>query len=111
MQTEEFDHYFRICLDRTLSSEEAREFLFAVNDIAAAEADPDDVVMYYHTEDNRHCYDIRLATDITGEQGDQILEVVEELFPNDDFECESSMDSVSETHYLNRAILEQLSKI
>lgn len=112
MVTEEFEHYFRLCMSRTISSEEARQFLFAVNDHADVKADDDDVVMVYHLDDetNTHCYDVRLSKDITGDQGDDILYSLEEIFPTDDFECESSMDSVSEQQYLNHAVLEQLNK-
>lgn len=111
METQEFEHYFRLCMPRKITSEEARELLHAVNDNADVEPDAEDVVMVYHEDDNLHCYDVRLATDITGEQGDDILFDLEELFPNDDFECESSMDSVDEQQYLNRAVMEQLSKV
>ena len=108
MEQDEFEHYFRLCMTRKISSEEARQYLFAVNDHADVEADSDDVVMVYHEEDGVHCYDVRLAQDVTAEQGDEILYGLEEIFPTEDFECESSMDSVSESQYLNRAILEQL---
>ena len=112
MVTEEFEHYFRICIGRKINSEEARLFLFAVNDHADVEADADDVVMVYHFDDDTqaHCYDVRLSKDITAEQGDEILHSLEEIFPTDDFELESSMDSVSEQQYLNRAVMEQLSR-
>jgi hypothetical protein len=95
---EEFEHYFRICLERTLSSEEAKSFLLLVNKLADAEPDEDDVVMYYHVdaETGRHCYDVRLADDITGDVGDDILHALEELFPDDDFDAESSMDAIAE---------------
>ena len=110
METQEFEHYFRICLTRTISSEEARQFLFAVNDHADVEADDNDVVMVYHLDEhNNHCYDVRLAKDVTGDQGDEILYGLEEIFPTDDFECESSMNSIEEQQYLNHALLEQLS--
>ncbi len=109
METQEFEHYFRLCMPRKLTSDEARQYLFAVNDHADVEADSDDVVMVYHEDDNgAHCYDVRLAKDITGDQGDDILYGLEEIFPVDDFECESSMDTVSEQQYLNRAVMEQL---
>lgn len=112
MVTEEFEHYFRLCLGRTISSEEARLYLFAVNDHADVEADDNDVVMVYHEDDETgaHCYDVRLARDVTAEQGDEILHGLEEIFPTDDFELESSMDTVSEQQYLNRAVMEQLAK-
>lgn len=112
METQEFEHYFRLCISRTLSSEEARQYLFAVNDHADVEADSDDVVMVYHEDDDTgaHCYDVRLAKDIDAEQGDEILYGLQEIFPTDDFECESSMDTVSEQKYLNRAVMEQLVK-
>lgn len=112
METEEFEHYFRICLARTITSEEARDYLFAVDDIAEAEPDDEDVVMVYHQDEDTkaHCYDVRLRSDITGEQGDQILSKLEAIFPEDDFECESSMDMMSEQEVLNRAVMEQLTK-
>lgn len=112
MITEEFEHYFRICLARTISSEEAKNFLFAVDDVAGAEPDDNDVVMVYHQDEdtNAHCYDVRLGSDIDGEQGDQILSKLEAIFPDDDFEAESSMDMVSEQEVLNRAVMEQLTK-
>lgn len=112
MVTEEFEHYFRLCISRTISSDEARQFLFAVSDSADVEADDNDVVMVYHLDDETgaHCYDVRLAKDVTGDQGDEILYDLEELFPDDDFECESSMDAVSEQQVLNRAVMEQLTK-
>lgn len=110
METQEFEHYFRLCMPRKITSDEARELLHAVNDNADVEADNEDVVMVYHEANNLHCYDVRLARDITGEQGDDILYDLEELFPNDDFECESSMDTVSEQQYLNRAVMEQLAR-
>lgn len=112
MVTEEFEHYFRLCIGRTISSEEARQFLFAVNDHADVEADDDDVVMVYHEDDETgaHCYDVRLAKDISADQGDEILHGLEEIFPTDDFELESSMDTVTEQQYLNSAILEQLNQ-
>lgn len=96
-------------MPRTISSEEARNFLFAVNDIVPAEADDSDVVMVYHEDEGAHCYDVRLSEDVTGDQGDDILYSLEELFPNDDFECESSMNNIEEQQYLNRAVMEQLS--
>lgn len=109
MIIDEFEHYFRLRMPRTISSEEARDFLFAVNDIISAQADDNDVVMVYHEDDSAHCYDVRLSSDVTGDQGDDILYSLEELFPNDDFECESSMSTVEEQQYLNRAVMEQLS--
>lgn len=112
MVTEEFEHYFRICLDRKITSEEARQFLFAVNDHADVEADSEDVVMVYHLDDETgaHCYDVRLSKDVAAEQGDEILHALENIFPSDDFDCESSMDTVSEQQVLNRAVMEQLTK-
>lgn len=115
MIIDEFDHYFRLCLDRTLTSEEARAYLLVVNELADVEPDEDDTVMVYHMDDkdqdgNPHCYDVRLAASIDAEQGDQILASLEEMFPDDDFDCESSMDTVEENQYLNRAVLEQLSQ-
>lgn len=108
MITDEFEHYFRLCMPRTISSEEARDFLFAVNDIVPAAADDNDVVMVYHEDDGAHCYDVRLSSDASGDQGDEILYSLEELFPDDDFECECSMSTVEEQQYLNRAVMEQL---
>jgi hypothetical protein len=97
-------------MPRPISSKEAKQYLFAVNDIVPAEADDNDVVMVYHEDDNgAHCYDVRLSANVTGEEGDEILQSLEELFPNDDFELESSMDTIEEQQYLNRAVMEQLS--
>ena len=110
MIIDEFEHYFRIRMPRTISSEEARNFLFAVNDVVSAQADNNDVVMVYHEDEGAHCYDVRLSEDVSGDDGDDILYSLEELFPNDDFECESSMSTVEEQQYLNRAVMEQLSK-
>lgn len=112
MIAEEFEHYFRLCMGRTISSEEARQYLFAVNDHADVEADKDDVVMVYHLDDETgaHCYDVRLSRDITGEQGDEIIYGLEEIFPTDDFTCESSMENFEEQQYINRAVLEQLNQ-
>lgn len=115
MIIDEFDHYFRLCLARTLSSEEAKAYLMVVNEIADVEPDDDDTVMVYHSDDNEgdgnpHCYDIRLAQSIDAEQGDQILASLEEMFPNDDFDLESSMELEEEQHYLHTAVMEQLSK-
>jgi hypothetical protein len=112
MIVDEFQHYFRLCMGRVISSEEARQYLFAVNDHAEVAADADDVVMVYHLDDETgaHCYDVRLSKDVTAEQGDQILYGLEEIFPTDDFQCESSMEPLEEQHYLNRAVLEQLSQ-
>ena len=110
MIIDEFKHYFRIRMPRTISSEEARNFLFAVNDVVSAQADNNDVVMVYHEDEGAHCYDVRLSEDVSGDDGDEILYSLEELFPNDDFECESSMSTVEEQQYLNRAVMEQLSK-
>jgi hypothetical protein len=108
---DEFEHYFRICLPRQITSEEARKFLFAVDDVARANPDENDVVMVYHEgESGAHCYDVRLLKDATGEQGDEILSKLESIFPDDDFELESSMDMVSEHRILNTVVLEQLSK-
>ena len=109
MITDEFEHYFRLRMPRTISSEEARDFLFAVNDISPAQADDNDVVMVYHEDEGAHCYDVRLSSDVSGDQGDEILQSLEELFPNDDFELESSMNMIEEQQYLNRAVMEQLS--
>ena len=97
-------------MPRTISSEEARNFLFAVNDVVSAQADNNDVVMVYHEDEGAHCYDVRLSEGVSGDDGDDILYSLEELFPNDDFECESSMSTVEEQQYLNRAVMEQLSK-
>jgi hypothetical protein len=115
MIIDEFDNYFRICLDRTLSSEEAKKLLLAVNNIAEVEPEDDDTVMVYHMDDNDgngypHCYDVRLSESIDAEQGDQLLASLEELFPDDDFDCESSMEIVEEQSYLHTAVLEHLSK-
>lgn len=115
MIIDEFDNYFRLCLDRTLTSEEARAYLLVVNELADVEPDDDDTVMVYHLDDkdqdgNPHCYDVRLARSINSEQGDQILASLEEMFLNDDFDAESSMDTVEENQYLNRAVLEQLNQ-
>jgi hypothetical protein len=48
MIVDEFEHYFRLSIVRKLSSDEARQFLFIVNDSADVEADDEDVVMVYH---------------------------------------------------------------
>lgn len=113
MISDEFDHYFRLCMGRKIDSKEAKLFLFAVNDHADVEADTDDVVMVYHIDDDTgaHCYDVRLSKNITAEQGDEILHGLEEIFPLDDFECESSMDMIEEQQYLNTAIMEQFVKL
>lgn len=115
MIIDEFDHYFRLCLNRTLSSEEARVLLLVVNELADVEPADDDTVMVYHLDDNEgdgnpHCYDVRLAESIDAEQGDHILASLEEMFPDDDFDCESSMDTVEEQSYLHNAVMEQLTK-
>lgn len=115
MIIDEFEHYFRLCLDRTLSSEEARAFLLVVNELADVKPDDNDTVMVYHLDDkeedgNPHCYDVRLASSIDAEQGDQILASLEEMFPEDDFDCESSMETIEEQSYLHTAVMEQLSK-
>ena len=75
MITEEFEHYFRLCLGRKIDSKEARLYLFAVNDHAQVEADNNDTVMVYHLDEETgaHCYDVRLARDVTAEEGDEIL--------------------------------------
>jgi hypothetical protein len=113
MVVDEFEHYFRICMPRTLEKSESRAFLLLVSKFTEVEPTDDDVVMVYHEDsednpDNPHCYDVRLADDISGDEGDQILLALEELFSEDDFDCESSMDTVSESYYLNQALLEQL---
>jgi hypothetical protein len=115
MIIDEFDHYFRLCLDRKLTSEEARAYLSVVNELADVEPDDNDTVMVYHLDDkeedgNPHCYDVRLAESIDAEQGDLILASLEEMFPDDDFDCESSMETVEEQSYLHSAVMEQLSK-
>lgn len=113
METEEFEHYFRLCMGRKIDGKEARLYLFAVNDHADVEADEADVVMVYHLDDDTgaHCYDVRLAKDVTAEQGDEILAGIQEIFPQDDFECESSMSTVEEQQFLNRAVMEQMTKL
>lgn len=110
--TEEFDHYFRVCLDRELTEEETKDFVYSVSDVVPVITTDDDVAMVYHVnEDGQHCYDINLEHDVSGDEGDQIYRTLEQLFEDDDFECESSMDTVSEQQVLNRALLEQLTKI
>jgi hypothetical protein len=95
---EEFEHYFRICLQRDLSSQEARAFLKLVEEYTDTEEDDEGVIMVYHTNDDaQHCYDIRLEDDITADVGDELLEACEEMFPNDDFDLESSMGIIGET--------------
>lgn len=113
MIVDEFEHYFRICMPRTFEKAESRAFLLLVDKFVEVEPTDEDVVMVYHEDpkdnpDNPHCYDIRLAEDISGDVGDTILAGLEVLFPNDDFDCESSMDVVAESYYLNKALLEQL---
>jgi len=94
---DEFTHYFRICLDRILSSEEAKSFLLTVNKHAEVEADEEDVIMVYHVDsDGRHCYDVRLTDDIIGDAGDDLVRDLEELFQGVDFDAESSMDVIDE---------------
>lgn len=115
MIIDEFEHYFRLCLNRTLTSEEARALLLVVNELADVEPDDEDTVMVYHLDDNDgdgypHCYDVRLAENIDAEQGDHLLASLEEMFPDDDFDCESSMDIEEEQHYLHGAVMEQLNK-
>jgi hypothetical protein len=115
MIIDEFAHYFRLCLDRTLTSEEAKAYLLVVNELADVEPQDDDTVMVYHLDDNEsdgnpHCYDVRLAQSIDAEQGDQILASLEEMFPDDDFDCESSMELEEEQTYLHSAVMEQLAK-
>jgi hypothetical protein len=115
MIIDEFDNYVRICLNRTLSSAEAKSFLLVVNELAEVEPQDDDTVMVYHMDDkeadgNPHCYDVRLAESIDAEQGDKILASLEEMFPDDDFDMESSMETMEEQTYLNNALLEQLGK-
>ena len=115
MIIDEFDHYFRLCLNRTLSSEEAKAYLLVVNELADVEPEDDDTVMVYHLDDkeedgNPHCYDVRLSTSIDAEQGDQILASLEEMFPDDDFDCESSMEINEAQSYLHSAVMEQLNK-
>lgn len=108
METEEFEHYFRLCMGRIISSDEARQYLFAVNHHAEVEADDEDVVMVYHEIDGAHCYDVRLATDVTAEQGDEIIHGIQKIFPTDDFECESSMENIEEQQYIMKAGIQQL---
>lgn len=115
MIIDEFDHYVRLCLNRALSSKEAKAFLLVVNELADVEPQDDDTVMVYHLDSeqvdgNQHCYDIRLASSIDSAQGDNILSSLEEMFPQDDFDIESSMETVEEQSYLHTAVLEQLTK-
>lgn len=115
MIIDEFDNYVRLCMDRLLSKEEAKAFLLVVNELADVDPDDEDVVMVYHYDDkegdgNPHCYDVRLAESIEAEQGDDILASLEEMFPDDDFDMESSMETMEEQTYLNNALLEQLHK-
>ena len=108
--TEEFEHYFRICLNRELTSEEAKAYIFAVSEIVPVIATDEEVAMIYHIENGAHCYDVNLENDVSGAEGDQIFTILENLFEDDEFELESSMDTVSEQLYLNRALLEQLNQ-
>jgi hypothetical protein len=110
MITEEFDHYFRICLDRELSSKEARRIVLAISDVVPVVSDEEGVAMVYHLDEDQHCYDVNLESDVTADEGDQIFIALEKILPEDDFDCESSMDNMEEQTYLNRAVLEQLSK-
>ena len=106
---DEFEHYFRICLHRTLSKEEARAFLFAVNRHADVEPDSDDTVMVYHVNtEGEHCYDVRLASDVKAEEGDNLVRDLEKVFDGIDFDAESSMELVEEQTYLLQAGLKQL---
>lgn len=112
MITDEFNRYFRLCMDRELSSDESRKLLFAVSDFVPVIATEDDVAMVYHydEEDDQHCYDVNLERDISATEGDSLFQKLEYMFPDDDFDCESSMDTVSEQLYLNRAVMERLTK-
>lgn len=97
MVQEEFEHYFRLCMPRELSSQEVREFITMISDLADVEPDDEDVIIVYHLNDeNQHCYDVRLEDDITGDVGDEIALACEEMFPDDDFELESSMGILDE---------------
>ena len=112
MITDEFEHYFRLCVDRELSTDESRKLLFAVSEFVPVIATDEDVAMVYHydEEDDQHCYDVNLERDISADEGDKLFQKLEYMFLDDDFECESSMDTVSEQLYLNRALLEQLNQ-
>jgi hypothetical protein len=101
MELEEFEHYFRICLDRVLSSEEVRNFVTMVEEHADVEPDDEDGVVVYHLDDKEgdgypHCYDIRLEDDITADVGDDLAQACEQMFPDDDFDIESSMGIIDE---------------
>lgn len=97
MIIEEFEHYFRISLVRELTSEEVRNFVTMVEEHADVEPDDEDVAVVYHIDDqNNHCYDIRLEDDITADVGDELALACEEMFPDDDFELESSMGVIDE---------------
>lgn len=108
---DEFEHYFRLCIARQCTSEETKSLVAIVSTFADIDPTDEDVVMVYHlNDDGYHCYDISLESDVTEEQGEQIIMELEELFENDDFDCEASIDSVDEQLYLNSALLEQLNK-
>lgn len=98
MEQEEFEHYFRICLNRELTSKEVRDFIVMVEDLADVETDDqDDVVVVYHMNDEgQHCYDVQLEDDITADVGDDLAVACEEMFPEDDFDIESSMGVIDE---------------
>ena len=67
--------------------------------------------MVYHEDAGVHCYDIRLSRDVTADEGDEILYDLEDIFEDDDFECESSMTAVEEQQYINRAVMEQFNRL
>lgn len=98
MEQEEFEHYFRICMPRELTSEEVRAFVVMVEELADVEINEnDDVVAVYHVDDNgQHCYDVPLEDDVTADVGDELAEACESLFPDDDFDLESSMGVIGE---------------
>lgn len=94
MIQDEFDHYVRLIVSHPLESVIARRFLLttiaSLDEDNGIDADDSDVVMVYHIEGAKHCYDIPLERDITELEGDRLARALEAELETD-WDLESTM--------------------
>jgi hypothetical protein len=84
MISNEFVNYFRLCVNRALSTQETLTLFLEVSGIARTNIN-EEVSMLYRmdNETNQHCYDIKLKQNISQAQAESILTNLKSIFVND----------------------------
>ena len=86
MIASEFEHYFRLSLNRTLTGLEEIQFFVAVKNVAGNQIITNQANLSHNTEYTSHFYDVGLLTNINANQAETIFNNLKSIFPNDSLE-------------------------